>query len=128
MPVYLTPGVYRTPQVVSQELPFTLVRTDIAGFVGFAERGPLPEDFPGEDLDVTKVALKITSWKQFQANFGGFLRYGFLAYAVRAFFENGGDTCYVVRVASSAAKNVSDRPAAAFVTLPGGTATLLSTA
>ena len=26
--------------------PLTLVRTDIAGFVGYAERGPLSADFP----------------------------------------------------------------------------------
>ena len=36
-----------------QEPPFTLVRTDIAGFLGFAERGPLPEDFSGKHFTVT---------------------------------------------------------------------------
>ena len=94
------------------------MRTDIAGFVGFAERGPLPEDFPAATFDATQAALKITSWKQFQTNFGGLLRYGYLAYAVRAFFENGGDTCYVARVAAMTAADPAERPAAAFFTFP----------
>ena len=113
--------MYRTPQVVPQPLPFTLVRTDIAGFVGFCERGPLPiaEDFRDNKFDPTQVALKITSWKQFQANFGGFLPYGYLAYAVRAFFENGGDTCYVVRVAA-ASKDPASSPKKASLILPSG--------
>ena len=38
-----------------QEPQFTLVRTDIAGFAGFAERGPLPEDFSGRHFDATDV-------------------------------------------------------------------------
>jgi hypothetical protein len=96
------------------------VRTDIAGFVGYCERGPLPiaSDFPDGKFKPEQVALKITSWKQFQANFGGFLPYGYLAYAVRAFFENGGNTCYVARVAAVAADRGSDWPALAAVPLP----------
>lgn len=108
-----------------QELPFTLVRTDIAGFLGLAERGPLPEDFTGKHFDATDVAVKITSWKQFQATFGGFLSTGYLAYAVRAFFENGGNTCYVVRVASGASKDPANLPSAASLTLPAGPPSLL---
>lgn len=119
--------MYRTPQVTTGDLAFTLVRTDIAGFVGFAERGPLPiaEDFPDGKFDATQVALKITSWKEFQTNFGGLLRYGYLAYAVRAFFENGGDTCYVGRVAATNAADPAQRPAAAFFTFPSDAAVQL---
>ena len=36
--------------------------------------------------------------KQFQACFGGMIAHGYLAYAVEAFFENGGRRCWVVRV------------------------------
>ena len=43
------------------------------------------------------------SWRQFQAYFGDFTGAGYLAYAVRAFFENGGQRCWVVRVASETA-------------------------
>lgn len=96
------------------------MRTDIAGFVGFAERGPLPEDFQSGPFDPLQVALKITSWKEFETNFGGFRRYGYLAYAVRAFFENGGDTCYVVRVAATTAPALADQAATAFFALPAG--------
>ena len=108
-----------------QEPQFTLVRTDIAGFAGFAERGPLPEDFSGRHFDATDVVVKIASWNQFQATFGGFLSTGYLAYAVRAFFENGGSTCYVVRVASGASKDPASLPSAASLTLPDGPPSLL---
>src|SRR4051794_27606685 len=86
MPSYFTPGVYfeRTDAVVPA---ITALRTDIAGFVGIAERGPLHR------------ALPVQSWRQFQATFGNFIGAGYLAYAVKGFFENGGRKCYVVRVA-----------------------------
>jgi phage tail sheath protein FI len=116
MPTYLTPGVYRTTKTAPLAA-LALVRTDIAGFVGFAERGPLPED--ADPFEPERVALKITSWTEFRSKFGGFRRSGYLAYAVRAFFENGGDTCYVVRVAATTSPDPARQPAAAFYTLPG---------
>jgi uncharacterized protein len=67
-----------------------LVRTDIAGFAGFAERG-----VPGE-------AVKVTSWKDFRLKFGGYIAESYLAYAVRGFFATGGQTCYVVRIGAAA--------------------------
>lgn len=85
MPTYLTPGVYFEKPRVQEAL--TPQRTDIAGFVGLAERGPL------------HVPQRLTTWRQFQQRYGGFLPYSYLAYAVRAFFENGGRVCWVVRVA-----------------------------
>ncbi len=90
MIVHDTPGVYyeradaRTPSIAA-------VRTDIAGFVGLAERGPVDE------------ALPVESFRQFQAHYGGFQGFAYLAYAVRGFFENGGRRCWVVRVAASEA-------------------------
>src|SRR6266511_3922202 len=72
-----------------------MLRTDIAGFVGIATRGPLHQPLP------------IQSWRQFQAYFGDFTGAGYLAYAVRAFFENGGQRCWVVRVASETAATAS---------------------
>ena len=84
---YQTPGVYyehldATPPAV------TAIRMDVAGFVGIARRGPL--DLP----------VPVQSWRQFEAHFGGVTGAGYLGYAVRAFFENGGLRCWVVRVAS----------------------------
>ena len=94
MPEYLTPGVYfelqdATPPVIRR------IRTDIAGFVGLAERGPL------------NWAVQIDSWRQFQAKFGNFVSYSYLAYAVKGFFENGGRTCFIVRIAGSTATKAS---------------------
>lgn len=88
------------------------MRTDIAGFVGFAQRGPLGEDFsPG--FDASLVARRLTSWAEYQTTYGSFLTNGYLPYAVQAFFANGGDTCYVVRVAATRSAIASDRQASA---------------
>jgi phage tail sheath protein FI len=118
----LTPGIYQTTPAPTPP-PLTLVRTDIAGFVGFAERGPLPEDFARE-FDPTLVARRLTSWAEYEATFGSFLANGYLPFAVRAFFENGGDTCYVVRVAATDPSRIPlDRqPIAASLSLPAGPA------
>jgi uncharacterized protein len=87
---YQTPGVYYE-RVDASAPGISTIRTDVAGFVGIARRGPLD------------TAVPVQSWRQFQAYFGGFTGAGFLAYAVRAFFENGGQRCWVVRIASSGA-------------------------
>lgn len=64
------------------------VRLDVPAFVGIAQRGPL--DRP----------VRVVSLRDFEAVFGGPIAQGVLAYAVRAFFENGGAAAWVVRVAS----------------------------
>ena len=94
MPEYLTPGVYFEFQDVASPV-IRQIRTDIAGFVGLAERGPL------------NWAVQIDSWRQFQAKFGNFVSYSYLAYAVKGFFENGGRTCFIVRIAGSTAAKAS---------------------
>jgi len=95
VPEYLTPGVYfeflDTAPVVRG------LRTDIAGFVGLAERGPLNEP------------VRMESLRQFQGTFGNFIPNGYLAYAVKGFFENGGRTCFVVRIAGLTAARSSLR-------------------
>jgi phage tail sheath protein FI len=84
---YQTPGVYyETVDASSATIPG--IRTDIAGFVGIAVRGPVD------------VPVPVESWRQFEAHFGGCTGVGYLAYVVRAFFENGGRRCWVTRVAS----------------------------
>ena len=83
-----TPGVYY--QAVDAGGPaVTPLRTDITGFAGLAERGPV--DLP----------VPVTSWRQFVSWFGDVIPTGFLAYAVRGFFDNGGVRAWVVRVASN---------------------------
>jgi len=85
-----TPGVYYQRVDVSAPA-ISALRTDIAGFVGIATRGPVHQ------------ALPVQSFRQFQAYFGDFTGAGFLAYSVRGFFENGGQRCWIVRVASELA-------------------------
>ena len=87
MAEYLTPGVYYEradagPPAISP------LRMDVTGFVGIAIRGPID------------VPVPIESWRQFVSHFSGFTGSGFLAYAIRAFFENGGRRCWVTRIAS----------------------------
>ena len=94
MPTYDTPGVYYERVDVTAPA-IAALRTDITGFVGIARRGPLHS------------AIPIQSWRQYQAYFGNFTGAGYLAYAVRAFFENGGQRCWIVRVASDAAITAS---------------------
>ncbi|MEJ2568622.1 MAG: hypothetical protein P8Z50_07110, partial [candidate division WOR-3 bacterium] len=85
MPSYYTPGIYFEKIDTASKTVLGL-RTDITGFVGIAERGPL------------NTPVRVESWKQFWAVFGGFIPQGYLAYAVQGFFENGGRICYVTRI------------------------------
>jgi phage tail sheath protein FI len=81
------PGVYIEPADPSAR-PVAPARTDVAAFVGIAERGPLG------------VPTRVTSFKEFTRVFGSFIAPGFLAYAVRAFFENRGVAAWIVRAAA----------------------------
>jgi phage tail sheath protein FI len=95
MPTYATPGVYfERTDLAGQEI--AAIRTDIAGFVGIAERGPVHKATP------------VKSWQQFFSTFGNFIPNGYLAYSAKGFFENGGDTLYVVRVAAPEAATATN--------------------
>lgn len=83
---YQVPGVYRQ-DVYPPPLPVFL--TAVPVFLGFARGGPVNEP----------VSLRL--WPQFVTTFGDPFPNGFLAYAVRGFFENGGLLCYVVRLDDS---------------------------
>jgi hypothetical protein len=91
---------------------------DIAGFAGFAERGPLPPAVTDENFDPSTVAIHLTGWDGYRATFGGFTEYGYLPYAVRAFFENGGTECYVARVAATTSADLTEQPRAAVFPVP----------
>lgn len=90
MATYDTPGAYIEREDRAQG-GIARLRTDVAAFVGIAERGP------------ARRAVAIESWKQFKAIFGGLFAHGYLAYCVKAFFDNGGRRCWVVRVEGEAA-------------------------
>ena len=95
MPTYTTPGVY-FEAVDQSSHGITAIRTDIAAFLGIAQMGPV------------HVPTSISSWEQFQSTFGNFIADGYLAYCAKAFFENGGQTLYGVRVAAPAMKTSTD--------------------
>jgi uncharacterized protein len=73
-----------------------LITLDVAGFVGFAERGPL--DLPVAVEDPNQYSA-VFGGDVVLATDGGIPVYANLPGAVQAFFDNGGRRCYVVRVA-----------------------------
>jgi uncharacterized protein len=83
MSTYRTPGVR---WVNEYPAPPAELRTGVPIFLGYAQAGPVDDP------------QALTQWPQFGQTFSGAPAGGYLADAVRGFFENGGDLCYVVRV------------------------------
>ncbi|GJG89713.1 hypothetical protein tb265_48940 [Gemmatimonadetes bacterium T265] len=89
------PGVYIDE--FAPGAPIEGVGTGVAAFLGPAARGEIAARPAGAPAGPTLI----TSWDQFRAEFGdGPLPGFYLWYAVRGFFENGGQTCYVARVSN----------------------------
>ena len=95
MPEYLSPGVY-VEETSFRPKSIEGVSTSTAGFVGPTRTGPLVGEPP-----------LLTSFADFQRIYGGLEDLNFasagrqknyLAYGVRAFFEEGGQRCYVARL------------------------------
>ncbi|MFM5949649.1 MAG: hypothetical protein ACKOPM_10540 [Novosphingobium sp.] len=83
----LLPGVrfeVRPPAVAAQPL-----RTDIAGFMGPTLRGPVGE------------VVRIDGWRAYVETFGDLTSECDMPYALRGYFENGGEIAYVVRLAAA---------------------------
>lgn len=95
MAEYLHPGVY-VQEVPSAVKPIQGVSTSTAAFIGIADKGPVP----GTLLPAKRPAQPalVTSFTEYSREFGGFRTDSFLTYAVQAFFQNGGQQLYVVRV------------------------------
>ena len=79
-----------SPGVQTREIDFSYyvkhLSTSSAGMVGVTERGPINQP------------VLVTSWEQFVNRFGTYIQAGYLAYAARAFFDNGGSVLYVNRI------------------------------
>ena len=86
-PQYLSPGVY-VEEVDRGSKPIEGVGTAVAGFVGFAAKAPV------------NTATFIANWTQYANVFGGFVAGAYLAHGVYGYFNNGGGSCYVVRLPS----------------------------
>lgn len=96
MPEYLAPGVY-VEETSFRSKSIEGVGTSTTGFVGTTRYGPTEGE---PEL--------MTSFSQFERIYGGLdsLQYdtevrNYLAYAVRAFFENGGSRLYISRAYQS---------------------------
>src|SRR5258708_6160102 len=86
MPEYLSPGVY-IEEISTGPVPIEGVSTSTAGFVGQTERGP------------TAPTL-VTSFTEFQRWYGSVIdpAVSFLPFAVKGFFDNGGQRVFIARV------------------------------
>ena len=81
------PGVYI--EEFAPAPPIEPASTSVAAFIGVAPSGEIDEP------------TRITSFNQFMSVFGRNPLNGFyLWYAVRGFFENGGNDCFVVRASN----------------------------
>jgi len=93
MPATLTyPGVY-VEELTSAVHTITGVATSIAAFIGWAPRGP---------VDKARLVL---NWSDFNTNFGGLDSRSYLGYAVYHFFNNGGQSAYILRMANTDSQN-----------------------
>lgn len=81
---------------------------------GGAEQAESPKKWSAAELQaISSKPQRFTVWPQFEHTYGGLKPFGFLSYAVRGFFENGGPLCYVQIIgydgdASDAVKNAVD--------------------
>jgi phage tail sheath protein FI len=116
MPEYLAPGVY-VEEVSLGPRPIEGVSTSTTGMVGRTERGPM-------------LPRLVTSWDEFYRWYGGYVdrvpggtQRRFLPYAVRGFFDNGGQRLFVARVtapgAVAATTNLAGNPGATTVNAIG---------
>ena len=86
MPVALSyPGVY-IEEVASGVRTITGVATSIALFIGWAGRGPIDG------------AVRLTSFSDYERQYGGLDTRSLLGYAVQQFYNNGGSDAYVLRI------------------------------
>lgn len=81
------PGLY-VDRLRREPQPAPL-RSDIAAFIGRAPRGPVGR------------SIRVEGWREFERVFGGLGHSMNLPFAVRGYFENGGEIAYVVRVGRS---------------------------
>lgn len=93
------PGVYI--EEVQVPGPIAGVGTSTAAFIGPAEKGPIGKP------------TFLTNFTQFQQTFGDYIfaPMVYVTHAVRGFFNNGGTTCYFLRVgtAAQASRTLEDR-------------------
>ncbi len=100
MASFAHPGVY-VQEVSSGVHSIEGVSTSTAAFIGVTDSGPLPGTLMPTGQPAQPVL--VNGLTEYQRVFGGFRNDSFLTYAARAFFDNGGQQLYVVRVAGAGA-------------------------
>jgi len=90
----LRPGVYVEEIASPPGIPTVPVST--GAFIGVADRGPV------------NTAVFVDSFTTYWNRFGGYRSDSFLTYAVKAFFDNGGSRCYVVRVKNNSVDDAKE--------------------
>ncbi|GAA2014964.1 phage tail sheath subtilisin-like domain-containing protein [Catenulispora yoronensis] len=115
MPISPTyPGVY-IDEVPSAVRTIIGVPTSIAAFVGTAPRGSVTDP------------VHITSWADYEREFGGLDASSEMSYAVYQFFQNGGAEAEIVRIVAAPAPDEA-APAADGPTFPAAAALALAAA
>jgi hypothetical protein len=84
--------------------PIPISATTTAAFLGRTERGPLNEP------------VAVRSFDEYRRVFGGHCAYSFVSFAVQHFFQQGGESALVVRIANRATR--------ASIAIPAGDDTL----
>jgi hypothetical protein len=90
-----TPGLYLT--FAPRPAAPSPLRSDVAAFIGHAKRGPL------------SMAVRVEGWRGYLREFGGLIEEADMPWAIRGYFENGGEVAYVVRLARTAAAAATGR-------------------
>ncbi len=102
MPEYLTPGVY-LEETSFRSRSIEGVPTSTFGMAGLTRYGPVAYQLDTPTVTMVHKPTLVTSFTEFERAFGSLDDVGtgndtrnYLAYAARAFFDNGGRRLYVV--------------------------------
>ena len=79
--------------------PISFIRRSVTAFIGRSERGPVNEP------------VEVESFDEFRRVFGGQCSYSFLADTVQHYFQHGGQSAVIVRVANRATRARVEVPA-----------------
>ena len=71
------------------------IRSDVAGFLGRTRRGPVGE------------LARVEGWRAYLQQFGGLDREAVTSYAIRSYFENGGEVAWVIRLGQDAGSSAA---------------------
>lgn len=109
MPEYLSPGVY-VEEVSFRSKSIEGVPTSTTGYAGITRYGPV-QYTGGPSTDKPRLVTSYTEFERVYGgldplNFDGDDRTAYLAHAVRAFFNNGGQRVYISRVFTPKAGDV----------------------